>query len=68
MKTENLNQACASIDVFCDDLRAAHGDAIQSGNSFAEIVLLSLLEDAAKLQTKLNRAKDAEMQTAPTKG
>jgi hypothetical protein len=67
MKTENLMKACDSFAFFFSELREAHTDAVHSGNDFAEIALFSLIEDAAKMQTKLERVKDAAMQTAAVK-
>ena len=59
MKTENLMKACDTCDLFVKELRASHKDAVESDNQFAEILLLSLIEEAATLQTKMNRIKDA---------
>jgi len=55
MKTENLTRACDSFDLFFKELREAHTDAVNSENQFAEIALFSLIESAAKMQTKLAR-------------
>ena len=63
MKTENLTKACDSFEFFFSELRETHTDAVHSDNNFAEIALYSLLEDTAKLKTKLNRVKDAAMQS-----
>jgi hypothetical protein len=70
MKTENLMKACDSFAFFFAELREAHTDAVNSENPFAEIPLFSLIEDAAKIQTKLNRIKDAANQLVakPKKG
>ena len=59
MKTENLTKASDSFDFFFSELREAHTDAVNSGNQFAEIALFSLIESAAKMQTKLARVKEA---------
>ena len=62
MKTENLTKACDSFDFFFSKLREAHTDAVNSENEFAEIALFSLIEQAAKMQPKLARVKDAAIQ------
>jgi hypothetical protein len=67
MKTENLMKACDSFAFFFSELREAHTDAVNSDNQFAEIAMFSLIEDAAKMQTKLERVKDAAMQPAAVK-
>ena len=67
MKTENLIKAADSFAFFFSELREAHTDAVNSANPFAEIAVFSLLEDAAEMQTKLDRVKDAAMQTAAGK-
>jgi len=59
MKTENLMKACDSFDRFLSELRQAHTDAVNSGNQFAEIAVLSLIEQAAKLNNQLARIKEA---------
>lgn len=59
MKTENLNKACESFELFLTQLRNAHADAVDSGNDFAEIAVVALVEEAAKLQLRLARVKDA---------
>lgn len=59
MKTENLIKACESFDQFLAQLRQAHNDAVDSGNDFAEIAVVSLVEEAAKMQLRLARVKDA---------
>lgn len=63
MKTENLMKACDSFDCFFSELREAHTDAVNSENQFAEVVIFSLIEQAAKMQAKLNRIKDAAITT-----
>jgi len=59
MKTENLMKACDSFDFFFSELREAHTDAVNSENQFAEVALFSLIEEAAKMQTKMARVKEA---------
>lgn len=66
MNTENLMKACDSFDFFFAELREAHTDAVNSDNQFGEVALFSLIESAAKMQTKLNRIRDAA--TAMHKG
>lgn len=66
MKTENLMKACDSFDFFFAELREAHTDAVNSDEQFAEVALFSLIESAAKMQTKLNRIR--ETATAMDKG
>ncbi len=63
MKTENLMKACDSFDFFFSELREAHTDAVNSDNQFAEVALFSLIESAAKMQTKLNRIREAAIAT-----
>ena len=63
MKTENLLKCCDSFDFFFAELREAHTDAVNSENEFAEIALFSLIEEAAKMQPRLARVKDAAIQT-----
>jgi len=63
MKTENLIKACDSFAFFFSELREAHTDAVNSENQFAEIAIFSLIEQAAKMQTKLSRVKEAANQT-----
>ena len=67
MKTENLTKACDSFAFFFSELREAHTDAVNSENPFAEIAVFSLIEDAAKLEAKLERVKDAALHTAAVK-
>lgn len=57
MKTENLIKASDSFEFFFKDIRAAHTDAINSGNEFAHIAFLDLIQDVAKVQVKLNSIK-----------
>ena len=66
MKAENLTTASDSFAIFFNELREAHKDAVHSGNDFAEIALFSLIEEAVKLQTKLNRVKAAAIQPQTT--
>jgi len=68
MKTENLIKAADSFAFFFSELREAHTDAVNSDNQFAEVALFSLIEDAAKLEAKLARVKDAALHTAAAKG
>jgi hypothetical protein len=59
MKTENMLKACETYEVFNSQLRDAHRDAVNSCDQFAEIVLYSLLEEAAKMDNQLKRIKEA---------
>ena len=59
MKTENLTKAMHSSEFLSAELRAAHTDAVNSGNQFAEIVLFDLIEASVELERKLNRAMEA---------
>ena len=61
MKTENLTKALHSVELLTSGLRAAHSDAVQAENQFAEIVLLGLLADAAALQDRVKQAQFAVM-------
>ena len=67
MKTENLLKCCDSFEFFFSELREAHTDAVNSDNQFAEITLFSLIEPAAKMQTKLARTKEAATADAAKK-
>ena len=67
MKTENLLKCCDSFEFFFSELREAHTDAVNSDNQFAEIALFSLIEPAAKMQTKLARTKEAATADAAKK-
>jgi len=59
LKTENLTLASRSAEMLCRNIRAAHTDAVNSGNDFAEIVLYGLIEEAQKLEQKISRAAAA---------
>lgn len=59
MKSENLIKAGDSFNFFLGDLRAAHTDAVNANNQFAEIAIMSLIEQAAKLSLQVARLKDA---------
>ena len=59
MKTENLTKAFDSFGFFLGELRDAHTDAVNSGDQFAEIVLLQMLEDAVKMNRRLDAIKSA---------
>lgn len=63
MKTENLINACDSFERFFRELREAHADAVNSDNQFAEIVIFSLIEKAAKMSNQLARIKEAAERT-----
>jgi hypothetical protein len=67
MKTENLTKACGSFDRFFSELREAHTDAVNSENQFAEVALFSLIEEAAKMQAKMYRIRDAANYAAVAK-
>ena len=67
MKTENLTKACDSFERFFSELREAHTDAVNSENQFAEVALFSLIEEAARIKTKLDRTRDAANYAAVTK-
>jgi len=58
MKTENLTKASHSLDFVMEDLRRAHSDATTSDNQF-EPALFDLMEEALKLQVKLETIKAA---------
>lgn len=59
MKTENLNKAYDSFEAFLKQLRAAHNDARDSGDGFAEILIFNLLHQSAEIGWQLARAKEA---------
>lgn len=56
MNTENLVKAGHSAGFLLDELRRAHKDAIASGDQFAEMALLNLIDDAVTMAHKVNRA------------
>jgi hypothetical protein len=66
MKTENLTKASHSLDFLMDELRGAHKDAVTSGHQF-EPVLFDLMEDALKLQVKLETIKAAATRASAAK-
>ena len=66
MMTENLSQACQSCEVVLHNLREAHKDAMTSGNRF-EPVLFDLMEEALRLQVKLETIKAAATQANAAK-
>lgn len=53
---ENLIKAIDSASFLDKDLRAAHSDACQH-NQFLEVILIDLIDDAAKIKTKLSRVR-----------
>jgi hypothetical protein len=59
VKTENLNKACESFEIFASVLREAHTDAVNSGSQSAEAALFSLIEAAVKLDAKLRCSPSA---------
>ena len=59
MKTENLTKACDSFEQFFRELREAHTDSVNSDNQFAEMVIFSLVEQAAEMSNQLARIKEA---------
>ena len=59
MKSQNLLEAVASFDLFLRQLRAAHNDARDSGDGFAEILIFNLLHQSAEIGWQLARAKEA---------
>jgi hypothetical protein len=66
MKTENLTKASHSLDFLMEELREAHCDAVNSGGQF-EPVLFDLMEEALRLQLKLETIKAAAMQANAAK-
>ena len=59
MRTTNLSDACEYFKHFFNQLQNAHTDAINANNQFAEMVILSLLKNAAELQDQLLKIKTA---------
>jgi hypothetical protein len=59
MKSQNLLDAAASFEVFLRALRAAHNDARDLGDGFAEILIFNLLHQSAEIGWQLARAKEA---------
>lgn len=62
MKTENIEKAHQTSEVLRNDLRKAFGDAIDSGNQFAEIVILDVLKKATELESKIKHIMIASQQ------
>ena len=56
MKTENLEKALQTFALLRDELRAAHRDAANSDNLFAESAIFALLEMSSAFAIKLTRA------------
>lgn len=59
MNTENITKAAQTFELFMSDVRAAHRDAIASGNRFAELAMMKLLSEGAALNANLKDVKDA---------
>lgn len=59
MKSRNLEQAFKSYAEFEVALRAAHTDAVDGKNGFAEILIYELLEESSRTHWLLNRMKEA---------
>ena len=59
MKAENLNNAHATFEAFLKQLRAAHNDARDSGDGFAELLIFNLLHQSAEIGWQLAKAKEA---------
>lgn len=59
MKSQNLLDAAASFDLFLKQLRAAHNDARDLGDRFAEILIFNLLHESAEIGWQLAKAKEA---------
>jgi len=59
MKIKNIQKANVSFESFIKDLREIHADALHSGEEFAEIAVLSLLEEAVKIRPQLRRILEA---------
>ena len=58
MKTENLTKASHSLDFLLGELKESHTDAVNSGSRF-EAALFDLMEEALRLQVKLETIKAA---------
>ena len=59
MKIDHLLNACRLHEEFLKSLHLAHTDAVNSGNQFAEIVILTMLEEATKSSQHLARIREA---------
>ena len=59
MKSENLNKAHDSFELFLKQLRAAHTDAIEAEEGFGEILIFNLLHQSTEIGWQLARAKEA---------
>jgi hypothetical protein len=59
MKSENMVKAYELFDQFEKTLRLAHGDAIDSKDEFAEILIFAVLEQASQAHWRLKRMREA---------
>jgi hypothetical protein len=59
MKSENLRKASNSFELYLKQLRAAHTDAIECDDGFAELLIFNMLHDSAEIGWQLERAKEA---------
>ena len=58
MKTENITKAALTAEMLLHELRAAHRDAIESGNQFAETYVRGLIGNAQSLSYEILKASD----------
>ena len=63
--TEHLFKAKEDAEFLRSDLLAAHTAAISADERFAQIVIMGLIEDAAKLVNKMRELHAASLSTQP---
>ena len=59
MKSQNMIRAFELYNEFEAVLRKAHGDAIDAKDSFAEVAIYGLLEEATQKHWQLKRMAEA---------
>jgi hypothetical protein len=67
MNETTISLTCQRYDEFFATLRNLHSETTQSGDQFAEILLLDLLADAQAMKFRLDRLANAAKAQA-TKG
>ena len=59
MKSENMTKAYELFVSFEKRLRLAHTDAIDAKDEFAELLIFTMLEEAAQTHWRLKRMREA---------
>lgn len=59
MKSENMLRAFELFSEYERTLRMAHSDAIDAGDSYAEILIYAVLDDATQKHWQLQRMAEA---------